>query len=509
MPDHFARPLPSVCPCFPPVLSLTLVATVLFQACIAPAAPADAPEVKSLTIFWSSAPTETRAGRPVVFTAVARDQDGVDRAATIAYSLDAADAAYASMSLRNDGVVDTKWPLNVPSVTVRVTATATDVSVPVTKATASLLIRTRVDSISVSPKTTSLTVGQTLQLTPTAAIASGTPSTAPTYTWAVTQGAAAISVSASGLVTAIAPTAAGTPAQVTASAEAVTSSPIAITVVAPAPVATTMAVTTTSTGTVTVGGTRQYAIQVRDQNNAVMTQFTTATWLSVTPAVATVSTSGLATCVTPGTTTIRATGPNGPGGTPLTAEASLQCVAAPSVPTTMAISPSSASAAVTRTSQFTIAVRDQYNAVMPQYTTATWSTGTSTVATISSSGLASCIATGTTAIRAVVGTLNALASLTCTPISNNPFEFIVLTPSTITVAVLGTRTVTASFLDAAGQTTSNGCPLGFAIDASAVAAVTFSDLVATVRGVGAGTTTLRAFCTTVNKSATAPVQVTP
>jgi hypothetical protein len=45
--------------------------------------------------------------------------------------------------------------------------------------------------------------------------------------------------------------------------------------------ATSMTVVVTSTpatGTVLVGSTRQYAIQVRDQSNAILPAFTTATW---------------------------------------------------------------------------------------------------------------------------------------------------------------------------------------------------------------------------------------
>ncbi|HEY5491064.1 MAG TPA: hypothetical protein VIK25_07695, partial [Gemmatimonadaceae bacterium] len=92
-------------------------------------------------------------------------------------------------------------------------------------------------------------------------------------------------------------------------------------------VATSMTISVTSSpasGTVLVGVTRQYAVEVRDQNNVIMTG-ATATWSLVGAAgVATITTAGgLATCSAAGTITVLATGPVNQSGTNLTANATL------------------------------------------------------------------------------------------------------------------------------------------------------------------------------------------
>ncbi len=297
--------------------------------------------------------------------------------------------------------------------------------------------------------------------------------------------------------------------------------------VAPVPVPTTMTIVVTSTpatGTVLVGATRQYAVEVRDQNNAVLTG-QTAAWSMVTAGIATITPAGgLATCVAVGTGTVHAVGPLNGAGVNLTADASLQCAAPVPVPTTMTIlitsAPTTGSVLVGTTRQYAIDVRDQFNAVVTGQT-ATWSiVGAGGIATITpTGGLATCAAVGTVTVHAV-GPLNGLgvnltadASLQCIASSGNPAVVIVLTPSTVTVTVSalgnGTATTTATFLDAGGQLTSNGCPVGFATDSSSIASVASTGLTATVTAHGAGTTILRAYCTSgANITSLARVQVT-
>lgn len=500
------------------VLGVAVASAVVVTAC-GPGGDPAATEVKSIKLSFVTSAAEVRGGQKQIFTASAVDQDGnLLTSDKIVYSISPADASIATM---DGGVVTAATNQTAASTPVTVTATMTGVTATVTNAVATLNVRTRVDNIVVSPSSSALTVGQTLQLVPTAAIASGSPTTGPAFTYAVTPQSAAISVSPTGVVTAIAPTPAGTPAQVVVRAEGISSTPIAITVGA-APAATTIALKVTSTpatGSLTIGSTRQYAIEVRDQFDAVMSQFTAATWISTTPGSATVSSSGLATCVAAGTTTIRAVGPNGPTGAPLTAETTLTCANAPSVATTMSIvvtsSPSTGSVFVSQTRQYAIEVRDQYSNVITPSGTPVWSflPGT-TVASISATGLATCLAPGSPNVH-VVGPVNgsganltADATLTCAANSGNPAASIVLTPRVLTIGELANGTVSAGFLDAGGLATANGCTLGFAADASSVASVSVSGQIATVTGVNAGTTTLRAFCTAGSLAALSRLQVT-
>jgi hypothetical protein len=83
-----------------------------------------------------------------------------------------------------------------------------------------------------------------------------------------------------------------------------------------------------SSGPVSVGTTRQYGIVVLDQTGHP-TADQTATWSIVgTSGIATISAGGLAACATVGTVTVHAVGPLNGSGVNLTADASLQCVAA-------------------------------------------------------------------------------------------------------------------------------------------------------------------------------------
>ncbi|MDP2955926.1 MAG: hypothetical protein Q8N53_05870, partial [Longimicrobiales bacterium] len=87
-----------------------------------------------------------------------------------------------------------------------------------------------------------------------------------------------------------------------------------------------------------VGATRQYAIEVRDGSNVVMPQYTTATWSIVGTGIATITPGGgLASCVSVGTVTVHAIGPQDGNGTNLTADVSLECVALPPTTGTLTI----------------------------------------------------------------------------------------------------------------------------------------------------------------------------
>jgi hypothetical protein len=510
-------------------LGLSLFGVVTACAIIVPACGPDVTKATSLTWEWRAedngpALTEIRAGQSVYFHASATNQDGEHIQEISQLSLAPADLAVASIT-GTGSLLDhltAKSPLNVASQTVTLSASFDKGVSPGTvikNGTWTVTIRTRIDNIVLSPSSPTLTVGQTLQLLPAVAIAPVSPQTAPTITYNITQQSGAITISPTGLVTAVAPTAQGTTAQITASAEGITSAPISISVnAALAPSSAT--ISSVTTGNVSVGATRQFTFKVLDQFGNQLNQFTTAAWTSSNTAIATVSnggaTPGLATCVTPGTATISAV----PTGTSLRADATLTCTAAPPVATSMAIvvtsTPSTGSVFVGQTRQYAVEVRDQNNALMTPNTAPTWSfLPATTVASISASGLVTCLTPGTPTVHAV-GPLNgsgvaltADIALTCAANSGNPFASILLTPRVVTVAAGGTTQVTASFLDAGGQPTANGCTVNMTVFASPVASISLNGLVATVTGVGAGTTTMNAFCTSGGSTTTlARVQVT-
>ncbi len=300
-------------------------------------------------------------------------------------------------------------------------------------------------------------------------------------------------------------------------------------VAAPTPVPVALAITVTSTpstGSVLVGATRQFAVSVKDQNGALIGN-QTAVWSIVgTSGIASITAGGgLATCLAVGSVTVHAIGPLNGAGTALTGDATLQCIVPPPVPTVLAITVTSTPATgpvfVNSTRQYAIVVTDQYGAAWPNPTVAWSIVGAAGIAAISpTTGLASCVAPGTVTVHAI-GPLNGAGtaltgdvSLQCVALNANPAVTMVLTPSTVSVGASSatgsfTATVVASFVDAAGSPTTSGCVVGFTTASSMTATVSGGGLTATITGVAAGTTALRASCTSGGTlTSLARVQVT-
>lgn len=117
------------------------------------------------------------------------------------------------------------------------------------------------------------------------------------------------------------------------------------------------------------------------------------TWQSSNPAVATINSSGVATCLSAGTTqlTCQVTNTNG---AVITSSPPVTLTVSAQVNTTATISPPSATKAVPNTQQFTATVFDQ--ATVPNVivgATGTWDTSDHSKATIAADGLATAVAT--------------------------------------------------------------------------------------------------------------------
>jgi len=185
---------------------------------------------------------------------------------------------------------------------------------------------------------------------------------------------------------------------------------------APAPVLTTITVTPPS-ASIPQGSTQQFSAQAFDQNNNPISA--TFSWSSSSTAVATInSSSGLATGVAPGSTTITATSEGISGTASLTVTAPAPPPPTP-VLTSITVAPATASIVVGSTQLFTATARDQNN--NPISATFSWSSSSTAVATInSSSGLAAGVAAGSATITAASGTISGTASLTVRVASPEP-----------------------------------------------------------------------------------------
>ena len=156
-----------------------------------------------------------------------------------------------------------------------------------------------------------------------------------------------------------------------------------------------------ATSTILIGATQQFVINMATTS----TSTATSTWASSNNNVATVDQNGLATALAIGTTTITAT--NG------TSTASAILTVNPLV--TINISPATSTIVVGATQQFTVTMLASTTA------TSTWSSSNINVATIDSNGLATGKAVGTTTITVTNGTSTASALLTVNaPVVNPP-----------------------------------------------------------------------------------------
>ena len=234
-----------------------------------------------------------------------------------------------------------------------------------------------VASVLVAPLATTISPGQTAQLTATTLDAQGRNLANRVVTWSSTNPAIA-SVSTSGLVTAIA---VGGPVTIVATSEGQDGS--ATVNVIPPPVAS-VSVSPPAPST-TPNAVVQLTSTLRDASGAVLTD-RFVTWTTSNPAVATVSGSGLVTAVAVGgPVTISATSEGQTGTAAVT-------VVAPVV-TTVSVSPAMASVASGGSTPLTAIVRDQNNIILTGRVV-TWSSSNTAIASVSTSGVVTGIASG-------------------------------------------------------------------------------------------------------------------
>ena len=182
---------------------------------------------------------------------------------------------------------------------------------------------------------------------------------------------------------------------------------------------------TPSTPTLTLGKTQptqQFKAVGSYSDGSTKDITATSNWLSSITAVATINTSGLATGISAGTTTISAS-----SGT-VSSNTVLMVNPAPLV--SIAVTPSTASIAPGSTQQFTAKGTYADGSTQDLTSTATWQSSNSAIATITAAGLATGVAPGTVTISATSGSVSGTASLTVT----NPLVSIAVTPANSSAA---------------------------------------------------------------------------
>jgi len=258
-----------------------------------------------------------------------------------------------------------------------------------------------VASVTVTPATASVMVGQAAQFTAIPKDANGFALAGRVVTWASSNTAVA-TVNASGLVTGVA---VGS-ATITATSEGKNGT--AALTVSNVPVAS-VAVSPTS-GSVQAGQTLQLTATPKDASGAPLAG-RVVTWASSNTAVATVNGSGLVTGVAAGSATTTATseGQSGSAGITVTA-----------VPVaSVTVSPASASVPVGQTAQLTATPKDASGTPLAGRVV-TWASTNTAVATVNGSGLVTGVAAGSATITATSEGQSGSAAITVTGTVTNP-----------------------------------------------------------------------------------------
>ncbi|HZI22534.1 MAG TPA: Ig-like domain-containing protein [Gemmatimonadales bacterium] len=260
-----------------------------------------------------------------------------------------------------------------------------------------------------------------------------------------------------------------------------TAAPVASVVVLPA------------TATTSLGGTTQFVAIPLDASGTALGG-RVVTWASSNSAIATVDASGLATGVAAGSATITATSEGQSGSATLTVSAVTVPVASVSV------SPASASVAAGQTVQLTATPQDANgNALTGR--TITWASGTTSVATVSGSGLVTGVAAGSATITATSEGKSGSSAITVTAVTV-PVASVTVSPASASVAAGQTVQLTATPKDANGNALT-GRTITWGSGNTSVATVSSSGL---VTGVTGGSATITA--TSEGKSGSSAITVT-
>jgi outer membrane protein OmpA-like peptidoglycan-associated protein len=225
-----------------------------------------------------------------------------------------------------------------------------------------------------------------------------------------------------------------------------------------------------------LGATQQVSASPRDRRNRLLLN-RTVTWTSTNDSVASVSSTGLVTAVSNGSATISATSE----GATTTVDVTVAQTAA-----TLAIAPPSATlTALGQTQSFTASGQDaSHNPIASP--SVTWISSDPTVASVTASGVATAVKSGTATITA--STANSRAATATVTVTQAPAAVAVLPPTGTIAAVGDTTRFTAQPVDANGNAIVGTTPI-WASDAPRVALVSSSGL---ARAVGNGTARISA-----------------
>jgi hypothetical protein len=199
---------------------------------------------------------------------------------------------------------------------------------------------------------------------------------------------------------------------------------------------------TPSNPTITKNATTQFTATGTFSDGSTQNLTASVTWSSMTLSIATISTSGLATAVSAGSSTIQAVSGAVSGSTALNVTgASL---------TSIAVTPANPSIVKGLTDQFTATGNFSDGSTQNLTGSVTWFSLTTSVATITSGGLAKGVGTGSSTIQATSGSVTGSTVLA---VSAATLTSIAVTPASPSIAKSATQqfTATGTFTDTSTQ----------------------------------------------------------
>lgn len=346
-----------------------------------------APVLKSIAVTPASA--SVPAGQSQQFTATGTLSDGSTSNITNSVAWTSSAPAVAAVSAAG---------LALGVATGNTTITATSGSI--TGSAALSVSSPALISIAVTPANPSVPLGQSVQFTATGTYSDGgTQNLSATATWSSSATGVA-TVSSSGLATS---RAAGS-ATITATFGGISGQ----TTLTVSPAALVSLSITPTTASIPLGAGQQFAASGTFTDGSVQNVTNTSTWVSSAPQVATINSSGFATSIGTGSSSILAS-----SGSISSNNASLTVL--PAALQSITLTPANPSIALGTTQQFTATGTYSDGSTQDLTSTATWRSSATSVATISSAGLAASVNTGATTISATSGAITGLTTLTVSP----------------------------------------------------------------------------------------------
>lgn len=338
-------------------------------------------------------------------------------------------------------------------------------------ATATITVSAKpVASVSVSPDSPDITVGQTVQLHATTLDSDGKTLTGRSVSWESSDDGIA-TVSSSGLVTGIAPGS----ATISATSEGKTGRAQ----VSVAPVPANSVIVSPSSATIIVGQTMQLSAQVTDSKGNVLPG-RSVSWSSDKPSIATVSGSGVVKGMAQGTATITASSEGKTGHATITVN--------PVPVASVDVAPSSANLNVGDTKQLTATPKDADGHPLSGRTV-TWSSSNPSSVTVSTSGLVTAAAPGSAVITAMSEGQRGFATINVAQVAVASVD---ISPQNPSIAIGDQVTLTATPRDANGHALSGRSVQWFSSEESTAGITPTSATTAVVTGKAIGQATITA-----------------